>query len=260
MTTALITGASAGIGAVFAEQLASRKFDLVLVARSQDQLQALADSLSDQQGIRTTVIVQDLTVPNAAATVMAQLDQQGIVIDMLINNAGIGAYGEFAEVDLQTHLKMLQLNITVLVELTHRCLQGMRSRRSGSILNISSTAAFQPIPYFGTYAATKAFVLSFSEALWYECQPYNIKVVGVCPGPTETSFFKSADFPASMSDDIGRNYAAPEAVVADVLEALDGNPANIVTGGWTNQLLVNAGRLLPRETLTKAVGRMFERK
>ena len=258
MTTALITGASSGIGAVFAEKLASRHHDLVLVARSHDKLQALADQLAQQHGIQVTVIPQDLTAPDAAQTIVTQLAHQNIEVDLLINNAGFGTYGDFAEGELDTYLRMIQLNVLALVDLTHRCLQHMRSRRSGSILNIGSTASFQPIPYFAVYAATKAFVLSFSESLWHECKPYGVKVLAVCPGPTETEFFKVADFPNSLGERVGQNYASPDAVVENALKALEQEHSNIVTGGFMNQVMVNAGRFLPREALTNAVGNLFK--
>jgi len=257
MATALITGASSGIGAVFAQKLAQSGYDLVLVARSQDKLQAIADELSQQHGIQATVMPQDLTTPDATDSIFRQLEQLGLQVDMLVNNAGFGIYGEFAEGDRDKYLKMLQLNILVLVDLAHRCLQGMKARRSGSILNISSTAAFQPIPYFAVYAASKAFVLSFSEALWYECREYGVKVLGVCPGPTETEFFKEADFPDSMNIS-GQSYTSPEAVVEDALKALDREESNVVTGGLNNQILVNVGRFLPREAVTKLVGNLFK--
>jgi hypothetical protein len=256
MTTALVTGASAGIGAIFARKLAQRGHDLVLVARSQDKLQAIADELSQQYGIQATVIPRDLTAPDGTETLFQQMEQLGIQVDVLINNAGFGVYGEFAEGDREKHLKMLQLNILVVVDLAHRCLQGMKARRSGSIVNLASTAAFQPIPYFGTYAASKSFVLSFSEALWYECRDYGVKVLGVCPGPTETQFFKDAGFPDSMK--VSGGYTDPETVVEEALEALERGEANVVTGGLNNQILVNAGRFLPREVLVKAVGNLFK--
>ncbi|RZM79487.1 SDR family NAD(P)-dependent oxidoreductase [Leptolyngbya iicbica] len=256
MTTALITGASGGIGAVFAEQLAARGYDLVLVARSQDKLQAIADQLAAAHGIQATVIVQDLLANGAADHLFNQLEQQGIEVDLLVNNAGFGAYGEVADGDRQTYLDMIQLNVSVLVDLTHRALQGMKQRRSGSILNISSIAAFQPMPYLAVYAASKSFVLSFSEALWYECQPYGIKVLGVCPGPTETQFFETADFPDTLAAS-GQSLDSPEAVVKEALRALDQGHSNVVTGGFSNQLVVNSSRFLPREVLTKFVGKMF---
>jgi short-subunit dehydrogenase len=243
---------------VFAEQLAERQHDLVLVARSQDKLQALAGQLSQMYGIQATVIAQDLLAEDAAAKIFTQLEQQNIHLDLLINNAGFGTYGEVAEGDLQTYLNMIQLNVSVLVELTYRALQGMKVRRSGSIVNISSTAAFQPIPYFAVYAATKSFVLSFSESLWYECQPYGVKVLGVCPGPTETQFFKTADFPDAMESPPGQSLATPEDVVKEALKALEQGQPNVVTGGLKNQILVNASRFAPREMLIKAVGSMFK--
>ena len=258
MTTSLITGASYGIGAIFAEKLASRKHSLVLVARSHDRLQALADQLSQRYGVQVTVIVQDLTETNAVKSVFTQLERQGVEIDWLVNNAGFGAYGEFVEGDIDNYLNMIQLNVMALVELTYRCLPEMRSRQAGNILNIGSTASFQPLPYFSVYAATKAFVLSFSEALWHECKPYGIKVLAVCPGPTETEFFKSAGFPASLGEQVKQNYASPDAVVEEALKALDQERSNVVTGGFMNQVMVNAARFFPREPLTNAVGRMFK--
>ena len=260
MTTALITGASSGIGAVFAEKLAASHHDLVLVARSEAKLQALGDRLSQQHNIQATVIVQDLTAADGPQRVWDQLVSQGIEVDVLINNAGYGTYGEFAAGALENHLNMIQLNVVALVDLAHRCLQGMKARRLGSIVNIGSTASFQSLPYLGIYAATKAFVLSFSEALWQECKPYGVKVLAVCPGPTETEFFKVAEFPASLGETVGQNYASPEAVVDEALRALDKGQSNVVTGGVMNQVLVNAGRFLPREALVGAVGKMFKGK
>lgn len=258
MTTALVTGASSGIGAVFAQKLAERQHNLVLVARSQDKLQAIAEDLERQYAIQATVIAQDLTAPGGIEALFTQLGEQGLTVDLLINNAGFGTYGEFATASLDTTLNMVQLNVTALVELTHRCLESMRSRQSGCIINIGSTASFQPLPYFATYAATKAFVLSFTEALWHECKPYNVKVLAVCPGPTETQFFEVADFPDSMGDKIGANYASPEAVVEEALQALNQGRSNVVTGGLFNQVLVNSGRFFPREMLISAVGRLFK--
>jgi short-subunit dehydrogenase len=199
-----------------------------------------------------------LTEADAAETVFSKLDQQGLQVDMLVNNAGFGVYGEFADADLNTHLEMVQLNIKVLVDLTYLALQGMKQRRSGSILNLASTAAFQPIPYFSTYAATKSFVLSFSESLWHECKPLGIKVLAVCPGPTKTEFFDVADFPDSMKDgSLAQNYTSPETVVEEALKALEAGHANVVTGGLVNQLMVNASRFMPREPLVGAIGRLF---
>lgn len=242
---------------MFAERLAAHH-DLVLVARSEAKLQALAETLRQQHSIQTTVIAQDLTAADGPKRVCDQLVNQGIEVDVLINNAGYGTYGEFADGALENHLNMIQLNVVALVDLAHRCLQGMKARGNGSIVNIGSTASFQALPYLGIYAATKAFVLSFSEALWQECKPYGVKVLAVCPGPTETEFFKVAEFPASLGETVGQNYASPEAVVDEALKALAKGQSNVVTGGVMNQVLVNSGRFLPRETVVGAVGKMFK--
>lgn len=257
MATALITGASAGIGAAFAQELATRQTNLVLVARSEDKLQQLAQQLREQFKIQVEVIVQDLTEPSATSAVFEAITQKGLTIDLLINNAGFGQYGAFAEQDRERQLKMIQLNILTLVDLTHQFIVGMRERRSGSIINIASTAAFQPLPYLSVYAATKAFVLSFSEALWAENRGYGVRVLAVCPGPTETSFFKEAEFPSSFANTPGLSFTSVEDVVRDALKALEKNHSNIVTGGLGNQLLVNASRFLPRETLVNAVEKQF---
>lgn len=195
--TALITGASAGLRASFAHELAARGMNLVLVARSQQKLEELAKSLQTQYRVKVDVIVQDLTATDAAATIF-EATQEGDAIELLINNAGIGDYGDFADSDRALQLKMIQLNIVALVDLTHRFLQPMRQRRSGSIVNLSSVAAFQSMPYFSMYAATKSFILSFSEALWAENRSYNIHVVAVCPGPAGKQFFQQAGFPPML--------------------------------------------------------------
>ena len=184
MKTALITGASAGIGETFAQELALRQMNLVLVARSQDKLQLLAQKLRSQYKIDVDIIVQDLTVPNAAKAVFDRVNEKGIIIDLLVNNAGFGDYGDFAERDGEKQIKIVQLNILALVDLTHYFLPGMRDRHLGGIINMASTAAFQPMPYFTVYAASKAFVLSFSEALWAENRRYNVNILAVCPGPS----------------------------------------------------------------------------
>lgn len=258
MATALITGASSGIGAVFADRLAAEGNHLVLVARSQDKLTAIAQDLSQRYGIKADVIAQDLVEPDAATQVFTTASDRGHTIDMLINNAGFGLHGAFTTRDRQTQLDMIQLNVTALVDLTYQFLPGMQARQQGSIINVASTAAFQAIPYFAVYAATKAFVLSFSEALWHECSHDGVKVLALCPGPTETEFFKVADFPSTMENQMGQNYASPEAVVEDALKALARGHSNVVTGGVMNQVLVNASRLFPREMLVNSVGRFFK--
>ena len=248
MPTALITGASAGIGAAFAQELAARQTNLFLVARSEEKLQQLAQQLQDQYKIRVDFLVQDLTAPAAAKNVFDAVTQKGLTIDLLINNAGFGEYGAFAELDGERQVKMVQLNILALVDLTHQFLPGMQQRR-GSIINMASTAAFQPMPYFSVYAASKAFILSFSEALWAENRSYGVHVLAVCPGPTETNFFQEAGFPQSLADVAAQNYTPSEVVVREALQALKKEQSTVVPGAIGNQVIANLHRFLPREAL-----------
>ncbi|MEM9809142.1 MAG: SDR family oxidoreductase [Cyanobacteria bacterium P01_D01_bin.56] len=258
MKTALITGASSGIGAEFARQLAAKKRDLVLVARSQDKLNQLAEQLQQQHSIRAHVISQDLTEPNAAASVARQIEELGIVIDLLINNAGFGDYGSFSESLLERQTSMIQLNISVLVELTHAFLPAMIERQNGDIINVSSIAGFQPMPYWSVYAASKAFVLSFSEALWAEVKDKGVKVLALCPGPTESNFFKVAN--VSKNSEISSNLNQLDSVtnvVKSALGALESGQPNMVTGGLMTQMIANIPRVLPRDVLVDLVEKQF---
>jgi hypothetical protein len=258
MHTALITGASSGIGAVFAQALATRQTNLVLVARSKDKLDSLAQQLREQHQIQVEVLVQDLTAPGAATRVFEAVTQKNIVIDLLINNAGFGDYGSFSESSLTKQLEMIQLNISALVELTYRVLPQMQQRGSGSIINLSSIAGFQPIPYMSVYAATKAFVLSFSEALWAENREKGVKVIAVCPGPTKTNFFDIAGFARlATSASQRQNTTTPEEVVSEALKALEGEASTVVPGALTNQIIVNLPRFFPRDALVKVVEQQF---
>lgn len=257
MSTALITGASGGIGAVFARELAARKTNLVLVARSEDKLNHLAKELRSQHNIQVDIIVQDLTAADAAKIVFEAVTQKGLTIDLLVNNAGFGDYGTFAELDGERQIKIVQLNILALVDLTHKFLPGMRQSRSGGIINLSSTAAFQPMPYFSVYAASKAFVLSFSEALWAENRSYQVHILAVCPGPTDTKFFQDAEFPPSLANLAAQNYTSPEEVVREALHALEKNHSSVIPG-IRNQLQVILPRFLPREALATVVEKLFK--
>ncbi|MGF1482009.1 MAG: SDR family NAD(P)-dependent oxidoreductase [Cyanophyceae cyanobacterium] len=256
MNTALITGASSGIGEAFAKELAARKTNLVLVARSEDKLQRLAEQLYEQFQIQADVIAQDLTAPGAIKFVFEAVSQRGLTIDLLINNAGFGDYGAFSDRPLQKQLEMVQLNITALVEVTGLFLPQMKQRGSGSIINLSSIAGFQPLPYQSIYGATKAFVLSFSEALWAENKETGVRILAVCPGPTETKFFDEAQYPESFrNSNIG--MTPPDEVVKEALKALESNQSTVVTGGLANQVIVNLPRFLPRDLLLSAVEKQF---
>ncbi len=258
MKTALITGASSGIGQVFAQELAQSKTNLVLVARREDKLKEIAKNLAEKFKIQVDIFVQDLTDTNAAQNVFNFVNNKGIKIDLLINNAGFGDYGAFVERERERQLQMIQLNVLALVDLTYQFLPGMRERKSGEIINLASIAAFQPLPYLAVYAATKSFVLSFSEALWAENNIYGVKILAVCPGPTETEFFQEAKFPKGFESANPNSYTSPEEVVKESLKALAENKANIVTGGWKNQIIVNMSRFLPRETLVNTIEKQLK--
>lgn len=258
MKTALVTGASSGIGAAFAKELASRQTSLVLVARSQDKLEQLAKQLQQEHQIQVEVIVQDLSLPGAASSLYHQITQKGLEIYTLINNAGFGDYGKFSEKQLSRQVEMIQLNITALVELTYLLLSPMQSRGYGNIINVASIAAFQPLPYLSVYAATKAFVLSFTEALWAENKNTGVHILALCPGPTESQFFQVAEFPASFNRQNKGNYTSATEVVKSALKALEKHQSTVVTGGFSNQIIVNLSRFLPREVLLNAVEQQFK--
>ena len=250
MNTTLITGASSGIGAAFARKLAALGRNVLLVARSEDKLIALCNELGRLTSIRAQYVALDLEQPDAAAQLFEETQKRELEIDMLINNAGFGSMGDFAKLDLNRELEMLQLNITALVDLTHRFLLPMRERKRGTIINVASTAAFQAVPYMATYAATKAFVLSFSEALWDENRAHSVHVMALCPGVTETNFFEAAKIGRPPL----RTIQTAEEVVEAALRGLS-RQKSVVISGWTNWLTVEAERFVPRSTVTKVAGK-----
>src|ERR1700723_489566 len=186
--TALITGASGGIGEALARIFAAQKHDLVLVARTEDKLQSLSAELSRAHGIQSRVLAADLTDPTAPPRLFQAIQDQGVTIDALVNNAGFGKRGAYAEIDYEIEARMIQLNVTTLAHLTRLFLPGMLERRSGKILNVASTAAFVPGPFMAVYYASKAFVLSFSEALAEEARDTGVHVSCLCPGATKSQF------------------------------------------------------------------------
>src|SRR5215208_2176356 len=216
MNTTLITGASSGIGAAFARKLAARGRNVLLVARSEDKLIALCNELGRLTSIRAHYLALDLQPADAAAQLFEETTKRELEIDMLINNAGFGSMGDFGKLDLDRELEMIQLNVRSLVDMTHHFLGPMRERRRGTIINVASTAAFQAVPYMATYAATKAFVLSFSEALAEENRAHGIHVMALCPGVTETNFFQAAGIDRPPM----RMIETPEEVVETALRAL----------------------------------------
>lgn len=241
--TALITGASAGIGAALAREFAAHGHALILVARSAGKLQALADELSAQHGIRADIIAQDLAVPDAAAVVHAHVQQRGLAVDILVNNAGLLFEGPYWETPLASHQQLVQVNIGAVMALTHHFLPDMLARGQGRVLNLASTSAFQPVPYLATYAATKAFVLSFSEALGIELKGQGVTVTALCPGFTETEMI-AKDGGTSMSVPLVRNMTAEEVAQEGYAACMAGSPLHV--NGLANRALVTLGRLQPR--------------
>lgn len=254
MNTTLITGASSGIGEAFARKLAARGRNVLLVARSEDKLITLCSELGRSSSIRAQYVALDLSLPESPAQLFEEVEKRGLVIQMLINNAGFGSFGEFTKQDLARELNMIDLNVKTLVELTHRFLIPMRKRGQGTIINVASTAAFQPVPFMSTYAATKAFVLSFSEALWEENRPHGIHVMALCPGVTETNFFEAA----RGAKPPARVAQTPEDVVETALRGLKGRRSHIVSG-WSNFMLTEAERFLPRSIVVRTAGKMMRR-
>jgi short-subunit dehydrogenase len=252
MNTTLITGASSGIGEAFARRLAARGRNVLLVARSEDKLITLCNELGRINNIRAQYLAIDLTEPEAAARLFEEAEKRGLVIDMLVNNAGFGSMGDLTKLDLARELNMIDLNIKALVELTYRFLLPMRERRQGAIINVASTAGFQPVPFMATYAATKAFVLSFSEALWEENRPHGIKVMALCPGVTDTNFFEAARGKKPPA----RVAQSPEEVVETALSGLARRKGHTVSG-WTNFFMIEAERLVPRSLVARLAGRMM---
>lgn len=252
MNTTVITGASSGIGESFARKLAARGRNVLLVARSEDKLITLCNELGRSNSIRAQYVALDLSKPESPAQLFEEAQKRGLTVDTLVNNAGFGSMGEFRKLDLARELNMIDLNVKALVELTHRFLVPMVERRQGAIINVASTAGFQAVPFMATYAATKAFVLSFSEALWEENRPHGVKVMALCPGVTDTNFFEAAHGqkpPARVSQ-------SPEEVVDAALRGLNQGKSHVVSG-WTNFFMVETERLAPRSLITRVAGRMM---
>lgn len=228
-----------GIGAVFARELTRRGAKVVLVARSRDKLERLASELPNAE-----FIVEDLATPGAAQRVFDAVAARDLKLDLLVNNAGFGTHGEFSELTLAIQREAIDLNVGALVALTHLFLPDLEHRQGG-VINIASTAAFQPVPYMAVYAATKAFVLSFSEALWAEYRPRGVRVLALCPGATKTAFFARAGENAAIG-----GKASAEEVVGLGLKAFNANRASVVHG-HANYLTSLASRITTREFISK---------
>ena len=243
---ALVTGASAGLGVEFARQLSKRGWRLVLAARRKERLEELAAELGNARTVTT-----DLNVPGATKRLIANIESAGEQVDLLINNAGFGLRGYFAEQDPSRLRQMIDLNCGALTELCRAVLPGMIERRSGAILNVASTAAFQPGPGMAVYYATKAFVLSFSEALHEEAKPHGVKVTALCPGPTRTEFGDVAGFDDTTG--LTRISMDAEPVIRRGLAALESNRAVVITG-TLNRAIAFSTRFAPRSLARKIAG------
>jgi hypothetical protein len=251
---ALITGASTGIGRVFAERLARDQYDLVVVARDAERLAAVAKQLVESRGVHVDVFPADLTRAEDLRRVEARLEEE--VLDLLVNNAGFGSFGRFAELDREREEQEIRLNVVALLRLTHAALPGMLRRGRGAVVNVSSLAGEAPAPYNATYGATKAFVTSFSQALHEEVRGSGVRVQALLPGFTRTEFQERAGIDTSSVPAFA--WMEAEAVVEASLAALESGEALCIPGVG-NRVLSGVERLLPRAVLRRVAGLAMRR-
>lgn len=249
--TALITGASSGLGYEFAQLFAQDRHNLILVARSEQKLTELANQLTGKCGISVKLIIKDLSAPSAAEEVFAEVQKSAMPVSFLVNNAGFATYGFFTETDLMAELQMMQVNMVTLTHLTKLFLPDMIRRQQGKILNVASTAAFQPGPLMTVYYATKAYVLSFSEALANELQGTGVTVTVLCPGPTTSGFQKRAAMEQSKLVS-GQQIMDAKTVAQIGYQGLMHNRV-VVVPGLKNKLLTLSIRFMPRSLVTQIV-------
>lgn len=252
-STVLITGASGGIGLEFAKVFAREGCDLILIVRTEDKLNDLARELQAKYGTKSRVMAQDLAAPSAPDAIFKTLQADGVQVDILVNNAGFATYGHFVDIDLTTELQEMQLNIITLTHLTKLFLKPMIERHNGKILNLASTAAFQPGPLMAVYYATKAYVLSFSEAIAREVEGTGVTVTALCPGPTESGFQKRADMGESKLVQSG--LMSVSTVVEQGYQGLM-QGKTVVIPGLTNRLGILIPRFLPRSMVTNIIMNM----
>jgi short-subunit dehydrogenase len=249
---ALVTGASAGLGVEFAKQLAKRGADVILVARRKDRLEQLAQQIESSGSQKAYVLEADLAKPGAAKEIRSFVENKKLAVDILVNNAGFGTYGPFIEQSCERELEEISLNVSTLVALCHEFAPDMVKRKGGAVINVSSIAGFQPVGYMAVYAATKAFVLSFTEALWAELKPLGVRVLAVCPGPVETEFHEVAGNKKSGS------METVEHCVRMSMAALDAENSHVVTGGISNFLLTALGRVATRSFAAETSARIMK--
>ena len=248
--TALITGASVGLGEAFAKQLAQRGASLVLVARSEDKLNQLADLLRAQDKVQVTVLPADLSAAEAIVNLIAELKSRGLTIDILVNNAGLGVFENFLDTSSSKQVEQVDVNIRALVSLSHAFAPGMVAAHRGGIINLASTAAFQPLAGATVYAASKAFVLLFSEGLALELESTGVTVTAACPGPVATQFFANMK-PRLQASEMDQ----PGPVVSDILRGFERGKKVVYPGKLANRLSTLGARFLPRNLILRlAVG------
>jgi len=248
---AVVTGASSGIGEEFARQLAARGYDLVLVARRVDRLTVLAERLRAEHKVECTPVEADLARPDDRDRLCDKLQPERARLEMLVNNAGFGTHGFFHETDLQRELELIDVNCAAPVHLTKRLLPWMLERRRGYVINVASLSAFTPGPVMAMYFASKAFLLSFSEALWEECRDTGVVVTALCPGPVRTEFQRTAGL-SSKSRSSGTTPVAVERVVADGLAGVFSGK-RVVIPGYQARMAALLSRLMPKGRALKTV-------
>jgi len=249
----LITGASSGIGKEFARLYAKRGFDLLLVARREERLQAICQRLQEYYGIKADYIASDLSEPASPQQLYDEVQRRGYTVGTLINNAGFGLAGGFASSELEQAMQMVQVNVDTLIELTALYLPGMVQRGSGDLINVASTAAFQPVANLALYAGTKALVLNFSMAVWAEVKESGVRVLALCPGATATAWADVAGMPTQAAN----RAVSPKQVVRGALKALARNKGYVVIASPEQRLLKWAATIAPRRLIAQLTKRMI---
>lgn len=263
MKFTLITGASGGIGEAIVNSLAAQKHNLILVARNQEKLHSISEKLSKQYNIKVEFIAADLAKPEAAQHIFDETQRRNLEVEMLINNAGVGSAGEFEKLNLKSELEIIQLNNSSLVAMTHLFIQQMKVQKSGTVINISSMAAFIPTPYMATYAASKVFVRFFTEALVEEYKPHNIHVMLFCPGLTKTNFNAAAGLNAEKAKGLGTEYSnstqTAEQVAGEVIDALK-RKQHFRVSGAINRVSAKLTALFPNKLIAAFIANNYRKK
>ena len=255
-TTALITGASSGIGAEIARGLAARGLSVTLVARREERLRELADEITELHGVEAEVVTGDVSNERSRKKLIAEIEQRGLTVEVLVNNAGFGSGGRFTKLDAAKETSMVRTNVEAVVALTGHYLPEMAGRGRGAVLNVAALIAFQPVPFQATYGATKAFVLSFTDALHEEMRGTGVTVTAVCPGPVRTEFGEQGGFGGADDKIPGFAWLEPDKVAEDAIKGLESGE-RVVVPGALNQVAAYAGHYTPRALLLPTVRRVW---